>query len=126
MRAKPGKGFTLIELLVVMSILGLLIAIAAPRYMGRIEKSKESVLKHNLAAMRNALDQYHDDAGRFPNSLDALAKGRYLREIPVDPMTERSDTWVVSLSTSSEAPGIQDVRSGAEGKALDGTDYGSW
>jgi general secretion pathway protein G len=126
-RAPRPLGFTLIELLVVFAILAILLTLAVPRYFASVERSKEAVLKQNLATLRNALDQFHSDTGKYPESLDDLVKKRYLRAVPMDPITERPDSWVPQPPPAdSGLSGIYDVRSGAEGKAPDGSEYGSW
>lgn len=120
-------AFTLIELLVVFAILATLLTLAVPRYFSSVERSKEAVLKQNLAAMRSALDQFHSDTGKYPESLDDLVKKRYLRAVPADPITDRSDSWVTQPPPAdSGLAGIYDVHSGAEGKASDGSSYGDW
>lgn len=119
-------GFTLIELLVVMTIVALLLAVALPRYFGHLEKSREAILRQDLAVMRGAIDTYHGDTGRYPESLEALVEARYLRALPVDPITERADTWQTVAPSGGESGGIYDVRSGAPGTARDGTHYGDW
>jgi len=125
MRARGRTGFTLIELIVVMAVIGVLLTLAAPRYFGALEKSKETVLKENLYRMREAIGKYHDDKGRYPDSLEALAREKYLRAIPLDPMTDSARSWVVVPSKTSP-PGVYDVRSGAPGKASDGSAYADW
>ena len=87
-------GFTLIELLVVMAIIATLASIAAPRYFNSLEKTRETTLHANLKAMREAIDQYYQDRGVWPVVLEDLVKHNYLREIPVDPVTRESNTWV--------------------------------
>jgi type II secretion system protein G len=119
-------GFTLIELLVVLAIIGTLLALAAPRYFQHVQRGKEAVLRENLATMRDAIDQYHADKGQWPESLAVLAETRYLRRVPPDPITERTDTWVELPPAEPEATGVQDVKSGAEGQGLDGTPYTDW
>ena len=121
-----GRGFTLIELLVVMTIVALLLAVALPRYFGHLEKSREAILRQDLAVMRGAIDTYHGDTGRYPESLDALVDARYLRALPVDPITERTDTWQIVAPSGGESGGVYDVRSGAPGTARDGSRYGDW
>ena len=122
------RGFTLIELLVVMAVVALLLSLAAPRYFQHVERSREAVLKENLAVMRDAIDQFHADTGRWPDSLTQLVDKRYLRAVPVDPLTESADTWVALPATESggEAAGLRDVRSGAEGAGADGVPFGDW
>ena len=118
-------GFTLIELLVVMAIIATLLTIAVPRYFSSLEKSKEGVLHQDLATMRDALDKYMADKGHYPDGLDTLVADRYLRNIPRDPITERSDTWVTDAPPDAPA-GVADVHSGAPGKGRDGTPYADW
>ena len=89
------RGFTLIELLVVLAILGILLTLALPRYFSSIDKSKEAVLRENLVQIRDAISRYHADRGRYPETLDALASDRYLRRVPLDPLTESALTWIV-------------------------------
>ena len=119
-----GRGFTLIELLVVMAIVGALLSIAAPRYLHHVERAQEAVLKSDLATMRDALDKFFGDTGRFPESLEELVARRYLRSIPPDPITERTDTWLVIAPPAGEAGGVYDVKSGASGLASDGRAFG--
>jgi general secretion pathway protein G len=118
------RGFTLIELLVVLTILALLLSLAAPRYFHHIDQSKEAVLRQNLATMREALDQYHADKDAWPGSLEQLVKDRYLRAMPVDPMTTRFDTWL--LIPGEGGAGVRDVASGAPGQGSDGKAYAEW
>lgn len=121
------RGFTLIELIVVMAIIALLISIAAPRYFAHIDKSKEAVLRQNLQVMRDAIDKYHGDKGQYPASLEDLASARYIRSVPLDPITEKNDTWLVVPPTDREAKGdVYDVKSGAPGQSRDGSEYASW
>lgn len=122
---KRSQAFTLIELLVVMSIIAILITIAAPRYFQHVERSKEAVLRENLATLRTAIDQYHADKGRWPASLDSLATDRYIRTVPKDPVTDRADTWIAAPPPEG-GQGVYDVHSGAQGIGLDGTAYAEW
>ena len=123
LRRRRGGGFTLIELIVVMAIVALLVSIAVPRYFSHLDRSKETVLKSDLAVMRDALDKFHADTGRFPESLDELVKKRYIRALPVDPLTERADTWV---TVADPKGGIADVKSGAQGVGAAGIPYADW
>jgi general secretion pathway protein G len=119
-------GFTLVELLVVIAIVGTLLTIAVPRYFASVERSKEAVLKENLAVMRDALQKYYGDKGKYPDRLEELAAAKYLRRIPIDPMTSSSETWVIVPPKDSEKGAVYDVHSGAAGKGLDGTAYAEW
>lgn len=117
------RGFTLIELLVVLAIIGGLLALAAPRYLHRVDLAKETVLRSDLATMRDALDKYFGDTGRYPANLDELVARRYLRKIPPDPITESTDTWVVVAPPAADQGAVYDVKSGAPGAASDGRPY---
>ncbi len=125
-RLRARSGFTLVELLVVFAIIGVLLTLALPRYFGSLDKSKEVVLRENLNQMRDAISRYHADKGRYPGSLETLAAERYLRAVPVDPLTESNRTWQMVAPPDAQASGIYDVRSGAPGRARDGTDYLQW
>jgi general secretion pathway protein G len=120
------SGFTLIELLVVMVIIALLVSIAAPRYFNSVEKSKETVLQQDLSVMRDAIDKYYGDNDKYPDSLDDLVSKKYLRKLPVDPITDSATTWVVVPPENPELGGVFDLHSGAPGNGRDGTPYSSW
>jgi general secretion pathway protein G len=120
------RGFTLIELLIVLAIVGTLLTIALPRYFGSIDRSKEAVLKENLYQMREAISRYHADKGRYPESLESLTADKYLRKVPLDPVTESAATWVIVRPEDPEQGGVYDVRSGAPGKGRDGSEYQQW
>lgn len=120
-------GFTLIELLVVLAIIGTLITIALPKYLHSVERSREAVLHQDLRVMRTAIDQYMADTGHYPETIDDLVKNRYLRSLPEDPETGLATTWIsVAPPEGVASVGVYDVRSGAEGIALDGTAYAQW
>ncbi|HEX9395311.1 MAG TPA: prepilin-type N-terminal cleavage/methylation domain-containing protein [Burkholderiales bacterium] len=119
-------GFTLIELMVVLAIIATLLTIAAPRYLGSLDRSKEAVLKEDLFQVRDAIAKYHGDKGRYPESLETLAAERYLRKVPVDPLTDSSLTWLTVAPVEPEQSGVYDLRSGAPGRASDGTAYADW
>lgn len=120
------RGFTLIELLVVMALIGMLLSLSVPRYFGNVDKARESVLRQNLAQTRDAIDKYFGDNGRYPDSLDEIVARRYLRKMPVDPITDRSDTWIIVEPEKKELGKVFDIQSGAPGRARDGSDYASW
>ena len=120
------SGFTLIELLVVMTIIAMLLTLAVPRYFHSIEKSKETVLRDNLSILRDSLDKYYGDNGKYPDSLDDLVTKKYLRGIPRDPITENTTTWVTVPPNDPSKGMVYDVKSGAPDKALDGTMYAEW
>jgi general secretion pathway protein G len=125
---RPGpRGFTLIELMVVLTIVGLLLSVAVPRYFHSVQRSKENVLRANLVTTRDALDKYVGDNGRYPDALDQLVERRYLRALPYDPITDSNATWVLVPSQRTDRPGAAaDLRSGAEGQASDGSAYADW
>lgn len=124
---RNGQGFTLVELLVVMTVMGLLLSIAAPRYFEHVARAKEVVLRHNLAGMRQAIDKFYVDRGRYPASLQELVQQKYLRELPLDPVTDSATTWQVLAPPGLSREGaVMNVRSGAPGSAVDGSSYASW
>ena len=119
-------GFTLIELLAVLAIIAMLLTIAVPYYFSSIDRSKEAVLRENLNQMRDAIGKYYADKGKYPESLDVLIAEKYLRKVPVDPVTESNATWIPVAPENPQSGGVYDVRSGAQGNALDGTAYVEW
>jgi len=123
-----NQGFTLIELIIVMAIVALLASIAAPRYFNSLQKGKETALLQSLNVMRDAIDQYAADKGRYPESLQDLATARYIRDVPEDPLTASRETWVeLAPPTDMQASGrVWDVRSGAAGRSADGRLYADW
>jgi len=120
------RGFTLIELLVVMAIIATLMTIAMPRYFNSLDASREATLRQSLAVLREALDHYYGDTGRYPDSLEQLVEQRYLRHTPLDPISERRDSWQL-LPPPQGVPGsVADIKSGASGRARDGSLYAEW
>ena len=121
-------GFTLIELIVVLTIISLLLTLAAPNYFRSMQRSKETALKQNLATLRDAIDKFHSDQGKYPDALADLASRRYLRTLPQDPVTQSAETWItLAPPADANTPGqVYDVRSGAAGNAVDGTAYAEW
>ncbi len=120
------RGFTLLELLVVMAIIATLLTIAVPRYFRSIQRSREAVLKQDLTALRESIDRFYGDTGKYPPTLAVLVEKHYLRSIPVDPITRAADKWIAVNSEDPEDTGVKDVRSGAEGTGENGTPYATW
>ncbi len=120
------RGFTLIELMVVMVLIGLLLSFVAPRYFGTVSRAQETALKQSLYQMRDAIDKFYGDHERYPNTLAELVSARYLRVLPVDPLTQRADSWVLVAPPESVPGGVFDVRSGARVRGQDGTDVATW
>lgn len=123
---RQSHGFTLIELLVVMAVIATLLSIVAPRYFNSIDRSREAVLKQNLSIMRDAIDKFYSDTEKYPLSLHQLVEERYIRAIPIDPITESSQTWIEVPPSDPEIEGMYDVRSSSDRQALDGTFYDKW
>jgi general secretion pathway protein G len=126
MQRASAQGFTLIELLVVLAIIATLLTIAVPRYFGSLQKSKEAVLKEDLFQMRDAIAKYYGDHAKYPESMETLAAERYLRKVPVDPLTESNASWLILAPADPDKGGVYDVRSGAPGRASDGSAYVDW
>ena len=134
LRKTSSAGFTLLELLVVMTIIGILAAIAVPALRHSPQRAKEATLREDLFSMRSVIDQFHGDKGNYPPDLQTLVTQGYLRKVPVDPMTQSAETWVLALeevspdqpADAAAPPGIVDVHSGSQDKALDGTQYKDW
>ena len=130
--ARSGEqGFTLLELMIVMIIIGVLAAIAVPSYLSSVRKAKEAVLKEDLHTMRSAIDSYTVDKSKAPQSLNDLVEAGYLKAIPKDPITARTDTWIAdqsdTLTSIDETQGgISDVHSGAQETSSEGTSYSTW
>ena len=130
-RRAGEAGFTLIELMIVMAIIGVLAAIAVPSYVNTVRRGKEAVLREDLHVMRDAISSYTLDKEKAPNGLDDLVQAGYLKSLPKDPITDRTDTWITeqsdSLMTIEETQGgIADIHSGSQGIATDGTTYNTW
>ncbi|HEX3967616.1 MAG TPA: prepilin-type N-terminal cleavage/methylation domain-containing protein [Edaphobacter sp.] len=128
---KQEQGFTLLELMIVMVVIGLLAAIAIPAYTTNIKHAKEAVLKEDLHVMRQAIDSYTVDKQKAPQSLDDLVQSGYLKVMPTDPFTHRTDTWITAqedtmMDLDQTESGIDDVHSGSQETAIDGTSYNTW
>jgi general secretion pathway protein G len=125
------SGFTLLELLIVMVIIATLAAMAIPAYTRNVQAAKEAVLREDLQVMRTAINSYTVDKQKAPQSLTDLVTGGYLKAIPKDPITGSNDTWVIGQSDTLDSVdqttgGIDDVHSGAQQTATDGTSYNTW
>lgn len=128
---RQADGFTLIELMIVISLIVLLASIGLTSYANSVKRAKESVLKEDLFRMRDAIDQYYADKGKYPTGLDALVSDKYIRTVPVDPFTNSAETWQTVMSEPDPLnptfePGIYDVKSGSDQTAIDGTKYSDW
>ena len=123
---RRSAGFTLIELLVVMTIIGILLTLATPRYFRTVERSKETVLRHDLAVVRESIDKYYADLGQYPDALPALVDKNYIRRVPVDPFTKSADSWLLVASDDPDHPGLRDIHSGSPDAAADGSPFVSW
>ncbi len=136
---RSTSGFTLLELIVVVAVIGILATIALPALKFIPRRASEAVLKNDLRAMRDVIDQYYADNGNYPPGLESLVEKGYLRKVPIDPITKSSDTWQVVLEEldpeeqpaetdlpEGGQPGVVDVHSGSPAIALDGTAYSQW
>lgn len=129
---RRDEGWTLIELLVVVSLIMLLASVSLVQYRNSIVRAKEATLRSQLWIMREAIDQYYADKGKYPESLQALVTEQYLRSVPRDPFTESSDTWQTVAADPepgaiTAATGIFDVKSGSDGVSnIDGSRYADW
>ncbi len=130
-RRSSEGGFTLIELMIVMAIIAILATIAIPIYVRTLQRAKEATLREDLHTMRTAIDSYTVDKEKAPDTLDDLVQAGYLKSIPVDPITSSSETWITSMSdtmtdVNETQGGMDDVHSGSQGLASDGTTYNTW
>jgi general secretion pathway protein G len=126
MMRRLRAGFTLIELLVVLAIVALLLTLAVPRYLPRIDGAKETILLDNLRNTREVIDQFYSDTGRYPDSLDQLVEKKYLRNVPVDPVTDSSATWILVPPEDGTKGAVYSIKSGAPGNDRSGKPYLDW
>ncbi|MFA6015747.1 MAG: prepilin-type N-terminal cleavage/methylation domain-containing protein [Gallionellaceae bacterium] len=125
--ANPRQfGFTLIELLVVMAIIATLLTIAVPRYFVSVDNAKEASLKQSLNIMRDSIDKFYGDTGSYPETIEELVTKKYLRAVPVDPLTDSAATWQTIAAPDDTKTGVYDVKSGANGTSRDGSNYSEW
>lgn len=117
------RGFTLIELLVVLSIVALLLTLAVPRYFPTIDSAKETILADNLRNTREVIDQFYADRGRYPDSLEQLVEKKYLRSLPIDPITGSTETWLITPPEDASKGSLYGIRSGAPGNSRSGKPY---
>ena len=117
------RGFTLIELLVVLAIVALLLTLAVPRYFPTIDGAKETILADNLRNTREVIDQFYADRGRYPDSLDQLVEKKYLRSLPVDPVTDSTSTWILIPPEDATKGNVYGIKSGAPGTSRSGKPY---
>ena len=120
------QGFTLIELLVVMAIVGLLLTLAVPRYFAHVDRAREASLRETLSVVRDSIDKYFGDNGKYPDSLDDLVSKRYIRKAPFDPILDSSTGWIIDPPPPPTQGTVYDIHSGASGEGLDGTPYREW
>lgn len=119
-----GRGFTLIEMVVVMSIIALLLTLALPRYFHALDTGRDAVQRQNIATIRDAIDKFSGDRGRYPDSLEELVTARYLRDVPVDPVSEQKN-WVVVAPPDPQRGSVYDVRPAAKASDADAGEEGT-
>ncbi|HEV8393821.1 MAG TPA: type II secretion system protein [Vicinamibacterales bacterium] len=130
-RSSRASGFTLMEMMIVMVLIVILAGIGLSVYGNSVQRAKEATLKEDLFRMRDAIDQYYADKNKYPGSLEDLVSEKYLRAVPVDPFTQKTDSWQTTTSepdpgNPSLESGISNVKSGSEQTGLDGSRYADW
>lgn len=121
---RPGAtGFTLIELMVVMVIIATLLSVVVPRYFESVDRAREATLKESLKVVRDAIDRHFSDTGKYPDTLDDLVAKKYLRKAPLDPVTDRVDTWVIVPPPDPALGAVFDIKSGAQGTDRSGRPF---
>ena len=114
------RGFTLIEILVVMTLIALLLTLAVPRYFSVLDNGRLNVQRQNVATIRDAIDKFFGDQGKYPDSLDDLVSKRYLRQVPLDPVTEAAN-WVLIAPQDASLGAVFDVQPASSAGAGAGT-----
>lgn len=130
-RLAAAAGFTIIELLIVMTLIIILASVGMTQYRSSVTRAEEAALKENLFRMRDAMDQFYADKNKWPSDLSELASEGYIREVPTDPMTKSKDTWQTrqaepDANNPASAGGVDNVHSGSDRTALDGSRYAEW
>jgi general secretion pathway protein G len=129
-RFRHARGFTIIELMIVMTVVVVLAGMGLVQYRNSIRRAQEAALKENLFRLRDAMDQFYADKNKWPTDLSELVSEGYIREIPDDPFTKSKDSWRTETAepdpNNPSSTGIDDVFSGSEETALDGTQYSEW
>lgn len=120
------RGFTLIELLIALAILAGLLTYVGVRVANKVDTAKEQALRHNLETMRDAIDQFRADRGHCPKELSEMVDKGYLRKLPVDPFTERADSWVLVTTIEDNQLGVSDIHSGSAARSSGGEEVASW
>ena len=130
-RRSRGAGFTIIELWIVMTLIIILASVGMTQYKNTVTRAEEATLKENLFRMRDAMDQFYADKNKWPADLAELVSAGYIRELPIDPMTKSKDTWQTTQAepdpnNPASAGGVDNVHSGSDRTATDGTRYADW
>ena len=123
---RTRRGYTLIEMLIVLSIISILATMAMPSFQKSLIRAKETNLRRTLFIMRDTIDQFYADHGRYPNSLEDLETEKYVRQIPIDPFTGQSDTWITIPPEGFAEGNVYDVHSGSDKVGLEGVPYNEW
>ena len=123
---RTRRGYTLIEMLIVLSIISILATMAMPSFQKSLIRAKETNLRRTLFIMRDTIDQFYADQGRYPNSLEDLETEKYIRQVPIDPFTGQSDTWITIPPEGFAEGNVYDVHSGSDKVGLEGVPYNEW
>jgi general secretion pathway protein G len=119
-------GFTLIEMMIVVAIISILATMAMPNFQRALVRAKETSLRRSLFVMRDTIDQFYADHGRYPDRLEDLVDSKYIRQIPLDPFTGKNDTWITIPPEGFAEGEVYDVHSGSDKVSLEGVPYNEW